>query len=397
MSASAWSSRHRLAAPLAATAGYLAAGAVALLAGWTLETERQASERARFGTVLAGQLAARAEEPLLRQDRVSLGVAANRAAALAEVRQVAIHTMDGRPFVVAGEPPGPSAAAFVQPVVVADEVAAEVRVALNEEAFGMSFARTLAIAWPFWTVGLAATLAGALFGGRAFVWWRGAAQASDAESAAPPAPAAAEPTAGATLVVANLFADAATPQDARADALAVAANLADRIARVYGAQAAALPGTGCALVFRDDAGAADRHFNAVCATLLLRRLLERWRTASAPQSEGETSEHLFRYAVEHFAAAVPAPVELPGAEVASEVLLLSSFVHNGEIVIGESALAVVAGPERLVVEPLDNPAAAALTTAAAPGGLVRRIAQEYEPLLDAQASEIGTALGLPVA
>ena len=380
---------------MAATAGYLAAGAAALLAGWALETERRASEQARFGTALAAQLAARAEEPLLRQDRVSLGVATNRVAARAEVRQVAIHTMDGRPYVVAGEPPGPGATVFVEPVEVADEVAAEVRVALNDGAFGTPFARALAIAWPFWAVGLTVTLALALFGGRAFAWWRGAAQAPDARTAAPPAAATVEPPAGATLVVANLFADAATLQGAPADALAAAANIAERVATVYGAQAATLPGTGCALTFRDDAGP-DRHFNAVCATLLLRRLLERWQAAAAPQGEGEARGHLFRYAVDHFAGAVPVPSELPGAEAASEVLLLSSFVHNGEIVIGESALAL-AGAERLVVEPLDNPAARALTTAAIPGGLVRGVAEGYEQLLDAQAGEIGAALGLPVA
>ena len=379
--------------PIAATAGYLAAGAAALLAAWALETERRASEQARFGAALAEQLAARAEEPLLRGDRVSLGVATNRVAARAEVRQVAIHTMDGRPHVVAGEPPGPGATVFVEPVEVADEVAAEVRVALNDGAFGTPFARTLAIAWPFWAVGLTVTLAVALFGGRAFAWWRGAAQAPDARTAAPPAAATVEPPAGATLVVANLFADAATLQGGPADALAAAANIAERVASVYGAQAATLPGTGCALTFRDDAGP-DRHFNAVCATLLLRRLLELWQAAAAPQGEGEARGHLFRYAVDHFAGAVPS--ELPGAEAASEVLLLSSFVHNGEVVIGESALALT-GAERLVVEPLDNPAAAALTTAAIPGGLVRGVAEGYEQLLDAQAGEIGAALGLPVA
>ena len=385
----------RFAVPLAATAGYLVAVAVALLVGWALETERQANERARFAAALAEQLAARAEEPLLRQDRVSLGVAANRVAARADVRQVAIHTMDGRPYVVAGEPPGHGAAAFVQPVVVADEAVAEVRVVLNEEAFAMPFARSLTIAWPFWVAGLAVILALAFFGGRAFAWWRGATQATDAATAAPDAPEIAEPTSGATLVVANLFVDEQTLQGPRAEALAAAANFADQLARVYRADAAALPGTGCALTFHDDASP-DQPFNAVCATLVLRRLLERWQ-ATVPQGEGSAAEHLFRYAADHFASAVPAPAELSGSEAASEVLLLSSFVHNGEIVIGESALAAVAEPERLVVEALDNPAAAALTAAATPGGLVRGVAEDCEPLLDAQAGEIGAALGLPFA
>lgn len=381
--------------PLAATAGYLVALAVALLAGWALEAERRASEQARFGTALAGQLAAGAEEPLLRQDRVSLGVAANRLAARPEVRQVAIHTMDGRPLVVAGEPPPHGAAAFAQPVLVADEAVAEVRVVLSEEAFATSLARSLTIAWPFWAVGLAVTLASALFGGHLFAWWRGATQAPEADTAQPSTENA-ERTPGATVVVANLFVDAATFPGARADALAAAANLADRVAQVYGADAAPLPGTGCALMFRDEAGP-DGHFNAVCAMLVLRRLLERWQASDAARGEGAGVEHPFRYAANHFASAVPAAVDLPGSEAASAVLLLSSFVRNGEVIIGEAVLAAVATPERLLVEPLDNPAATALTNEAQPGGLVRGVAADYEPLLDAQATEIGTAFGLPFA
>ena len=386
----------RFATPLAATAGYLVGAAIAMLAGWALETERRAGEQARFAAALAEQLAAGAEEPLLRQDRVSLGVAANRVAARAEVRQVAIHTMDGRPFVVAGEPPRPGAPVFVQPVALAGEAVAEVRLALNDEAFATSLARSLAIAWPFWAVGLAITLAISLFGGRVFAWWRGAAQAPDAATAAPPSPETAEPASGAIVVVANLFVDAATLQGARFDALAAAANLADGVAQVYGAHATPLPGTGCALMFRDDADA-DQPFNAVCAVLLLRRLLERWQASAAAPGEEVRAEHPFRYAANHFASAVPAPVDLPGSEAASEVLLLSSCVRNGEVVIGETALDAVAAPERLLVERFDNPAAAALTDTAKPAGLVRGVVEEYESVLDAQAAEIGAAFGLPSA
>ena len=384
--------------PLAATLGYACAVFVGLLAGVALEAERAAREQARFGNALAEQLAARAEEPLLRQDRVGLGVAANQMAALAEVRQVAIHTMDGRPFVIAGEPPGPGVAAFVQRVVVADEATAEVRVALNADAFAQPFTGSLAITWPFLAAGLAVTLLAALGGPRVFAWWRGATPtpAPAPETATPPSPEPLAPTTGATLVVANLFADAPSPNTAP-DALAAAANLADHIARIYDADVAPLPGTGCALTFRDDAGA-DRPFNAVCATLLLRRLLEQWQMATVPPSDPpQTAEHLFRYAVEHFATAVPAPAELPKSESASAVLLLSSLARNGEIVIGQAAMNALAGPERVEVDPLENPAAAALASSATPGGILRGVATDYQPLLDAQAREIAAAVGLESA
>ena len=395
MSASGESWPRRFAVPLAATLGYACAVLACLLAGWALEAERAAREQARFGTALAEQLAARAEEPLLRQDRVSLGVAANQAAARAEVRQVAVHTMDGRPFVVAGEPPAVGAETFVQPVVVADEAAGEVRVALNADAFARPVARSLAIAWPFLAAGLIITLVAAFCGARVLAWWRGAPP-PESETAATPAPEPLAATSGATLVVANLFGDAPMASTAP-DALAAAANFADHIARVYDADVALLPGTGCALTFREDAGA-DRPFNAMCATLLLRRLLERWQLATAPPNDTpQATEHPFRYAVEHFAAPVPAPAELPNSEAASDALLLSSFARNGEIVIGEAATAALAGTERVHVEPLDNPAAAALATTATPGGVLRGVTADYQPLLDSQAHEIAAGFGLDAA
>lgn len=396
MSASPESWPRRFAVPLAATLGYACAAVACLLAGWALEAERAAREQARFGTALAEQLAARAEEPLLRQDRVSLGVAANQAAARAEVRQVAVHTMDGRPFVVAGEPPAVGAEMFVQPVVVADEAAGEVRVALNADAFARPVARSLAIAGPFLVAGLIITLAVAFFSAQVLAWWRGAPPPPDAENASTPAPEPHAATPGASVVVANLFGDVPTAGKAT-DALAAAANIADHISRVYDAEAAPLPSTGCALTFRDDAGA-DRPFNAVCAILLLRLLLERWQLATAPPNDApQATEHPFRYAVEHFAAAVPVPSELPKSEAASDVLLLSSFAHNGEIVIGEAAMAALAGPERVHVDPLENPAAAALATTARPGGILRDVAADYQPLLEAQAREIAAAVGFELA
>ena len=387
---------RRFAVPLAAVSGYVCAVFVGLLANEALDAERAAREQARFGNALAEQLAARAEEPLLRQDRVGLGVAANQMAALAEVRQVAILTMDGRPFVIAGEPPGPGVAAFVQSVVVADEATAEVRVALNADAFAQPFIRSLAIAWPFLAAGLAVTLLAALGGRRVFAWWRGATPTPTPEVATPPSPEPLAPTTGATLVVANLFADAPSPNTAP-DALAAAANLADHIARIYDADVAPLPGTGCVLTFRDDAGA-DRPFNAVCAILLLRRLLEQWQKATArPSDPPQTAEHLFRYAVEHFATATPAPAELPKSESASDVLLLSSLARNGEIVIGQAAITALAGAERVEVDALENPAAAALASSATPGGILRGVATDYQPLLDAQGGEIAAAVGLESA
>ena len=171
--ASSW--RVRFAVPLAAASGYLVAVAASLFAVAALQGERGALAAERFGNALVEQLAAGAEEPLLRQDRVALGVAAKRAVAAAHVTQVAVFTMDGRPFVVVGEPAGPGGRTYVQPVTVADEVTAEVRLTLAADAFATPLGRVLAIAAPFWAAGFALMCLAAFFGGRVLAWWRGTA------------------------------------------------------------------------------------------------------------------------------------------------------------------------------------------------------------------------------
>ena len=386
---------RRFALPLAAVAAYLLGVLVSLLAMTALEAKRQAFAAQRFGTALAEQLAARAEEPLLRQDRVRLGVAANRAAAATEVRQVAIHTMDGRPFVVAGAPPGTDARTYVQPVTVADEVTGEVRITLTADAFAAPFGRVVTIAGPFWAAGLALTCLAAFFGGRMFAWWRGDGRQPGPET--PPAlatPPVVE-TAGKCLVVANLFADTDLRPQARERALAAAAEIAGRVAAVYSAEVAPPPRAGCTVVLGD--ATPERMFNAVCAALLLRGLLERWQDQQVAQGEAllarpGPSPRLFRYAVEHCG-----PDEAAAAtdsELASEVLLLSSLVRNGEIAMGKAGLAAVEGLERLLVAPFDNPAAAVLPGLAAPSGVVSGLAAEHEAALQAQADAIATEMGL---
>ena len=388
---------RRFALPLAAVAAYLIGVLVSVLAMTALEAKRQAFAAQRFGTALAEQLAARAEEPLLRQDRVRLGVAANRAAAATEVRQVAIHTMDGRPFVVAGAPPEPDAATYVQPVTVADEVTGEVRITLAADAFATPIGRVLAIAGPFWAAGLALTCLAAFFGGRAFAWWRGDGRQPGPAPEAPPAQATPPvvETSGKCLVVANLFADADLRPEARERALAATAEIAGQVAGLHGAEVAPPPRAGCAVVFGD--ATPEPMFNAVCAAVLLRGLLERWQDRQVEQGEALLARpgpppRLFRYAVDHRDADQSAAAT--DSELASEVLLLSSLVRNGEIAIGRAGLAAVEGAERLLVAPFDNPAAAVLPGLAAPGGVVRGLAADHEAALQAQADAIATEVGL---
>lgn len=387
---------RRFALPLAAVAAYLLGVLVSLLAMTALEAKRQAFAAERFGTALAEQLAARAEEPLLRQDRVRLGVAANRAAAATEVRQVAIHTMDGRPFVVAGTPPEPDAATYVQPVTVADEVTGEVRITLAADAFATPIGRVVAIAGPFWAAGLALTCLAAFFGGRTFAWWRGDGRRQPGPETAPtPALPPVAESSGKCLVVANLFADTDLHPEARERALAAAAEVAGQIAGVYGAEVAPPPRAGCAVVLGD--ATPEPMFNAVCAAVLLRGLLERWQDRQVEQGEALLARpgpppRLFRYAVDHCDADQSAAAT--DSELASEVLLLSSLVRNGEIAIGKAGLAAVEGAERLLVAPFDNPAAAVLPGLAAPGGVVRGLAADHEAALQAQADAIATEIGL---
>ena len=372
----------RAAATLAAVSGFALAVAISLPAWHFVERQRSADEQARVGTMLARQLATDAEEPLLRQDRVSLGVVVKRLASREIVRHAAIFAADGQPLAVAGESPAPNVVVYSEPLVLADTVAAEARLTLVADSFAMSLFGMLAIAWPFWIGGGAFTLVAFLFGGTVAAWWHGPAIKAEGEPPAmDPMLPGPEDDSSTGLVVANLFNRVELSPATSRRALEAAAALADRVGRIYGAVAVALPDTGAALIFAVPPGG-DRHFNMACAALVLRRSLERCDVATDEAGHGVDAGALFRYAVDVVPGVVSANAERFSTS-ARDALALSSVARDGDILIGKAALGAMQGQDRLRLGDFTN-----LATHALPGVVVLGVCAEYETLLDDQAGRV---------
>ena len=84
--------------------GYLAA-VTATLVAWHLHGQEQ-NVRAmdRFGSQTADDLAYLAVEPMMRPDRIRLGLLAKRMVERPEVRSVEMYSVDGTELVVEGNP-----------------------------------------------------------------------------------------------------------------------------------------------------------------------------------------------------------------------------------------------------------------------------------------------------
>lgn len=377
------------AATLGAVVGYLIAAGVVFVGVGVSNAERAASAMSRYGTTVAEDLAYQAVDPLLRRDRIQLGLLTNRLASRPEVRQITIRTADERLFVVAGGATTESAPSYSRPVTVEDTVAGDVTVTLNLESFAPSVADTFMQSWQFVLAGLAATVFLFHFGSRLGWSHTTAGGSSGVSRDVPP---------NAFVVVANLplRSGSAERENQREKLLARGIAIGRRIANLYAGHAAALSGSGVVLVF-PVSGSGDRCFEVVCAALLMRRLLSErgtsgGATGGAAPHGGADGSSAFRYAVDfaQSGAAIHGDTVTPSA--VSDVLLLASLAEAGELVLGQAAFETLDRPDRVELEQLRNPATEALSSGGAmPRGKVRRVARDYDTLITRQAEVIAIA------
>ena len=366
---------------LAAVVGYVAAFAVAMIAWQRVDAERSAADMDRFGVALARDLAHLAVDPLMRQDRVGLGLLAKRMAERAQVERIAVYTLDGQPFIVVGDSVARDSRPYTQPVAVEDSVVGDVRVTLNRAAFGLPAQRLAATTWWYWLAGLALLAAGA-YGCAAVLVRRRSAKPADEER-------------DAYLLVANLFRRVPMSDDERRAAIERSLAIAGLIAARFRGEAAELPNTGLVMVFADT-DRPERAFEAVCAALLLRRLSS-IVTPFETRGDDETAFVAvpFRYALD-LAYRLPRSVEDPllaKAKPVRGVTLLSALAPDGGLVLGETARASIERAERLLLDPFDNPAAKLLSAdAATPGGIVRGVASSEQAWLDEEEQAIADDL-----
>lgn len=387
-----------------AAAGYACAFVVATLAYVFVEPAQRKVAMDRYGNAITHDLAQLAVEPLKRQDRVAFGLLVERMSERDEVWRVAIYTADDRPFVVAGRSAGQGTPPYVRAVTAQNEVIGDVRVTLDGTRFGLSLPRLLARSWLFWLAGLLLTGAGC---------YCGAAVRRHRDKTPKAVPAASE-TSDKYIMVANLFRRVGMTTTERETAIRQASAWAEKVADLYAAETAALPGTGVALIFA--ASKSNRGVDAVCAALLARRLFENptpdlgqasaaRRPPSSPaddtsdeRDDGRRSggadevaqSSLFRYGLE----LVTVAGRPSAAEAAHGVALLSSLAPNGEVIVGEAAYAVLETQEQVHLDRFETAASRALPPyVSAPTAIVRGVAESVEAHLQGQAESIGTAVG----
>lgn len=369
---------------LAASAGCLFAIVVAAATWLLVERQRLAVEMARYGEALAEDVALLAAEPLRREDRIGLGLAVARLVERREVRGIAVYTRQGQPFVAAGNIASPQATIYSKRVLAESAAIGQARVALNPA----SFRPTPTIHLIAGAVALATLLivfgAGSVSARYRSTSERGRGGARTTASAAEEgdvgtAEPGRQPQAAAHTwygAVANLFHRASMSSDDRRSALLLALEAAQGAAELYGGEAAPLARVGAVMTF---AGAEERRaFDAVCAALVLRDVLE----APAFAASG-----LFRYGVD----SIPAPPD-DVEQGRRDLLLLASLAPNGELAIGKDVHAALAPAGALEIAPLDNRAVRALTPTT-PRGVVHAVGDKrHAALLARQAAEVAAAL-----
>ena len=370
---------------LGAVGGYLIAVAVAFVSVGASNAERGAGTMSRYGITVAEDLAYHAVDPLLRRDRIQLGLLTNRLVSRPEIRHIAIRTADQRLFVVAGRATTETAPSYSRPVTVEDTVAGDVTVTLDPESFALPIAEILSQSWQFVVAGLAATVFLFHFASRLGSSRPPARGARGAARDVPP---------NAFVVVANLPLGSASGSG-REQLLARGMAVGRRIANLYAGHAATLSGSGVVLVF-PVSGSSDRCFEVVCAALLMRRLLSGPGTPAIATGGGAPDDvpadaSAFRYAVD-FAAAGTTPGDAVKPSAVSEVTLLASLAEAGELVLGQAAFETLDRPDRVEFEQPHNPATGASSSGVAvPRGKIRRVARDYDALITRQAEVIAMA------
>jgi hypothetical protein len=361
---------------LAAGLGYVVAFAATLVAWHFIDSARSAAAMQDFGEATAEEVAQAAVEPLLREDRIRLGLLANRLVARAEVQGIAIYTVGDEPFVVVGNLPS-EATIYVARAAIQGAVAGYVRVAVDAERFGLSAWGLLAEMWLYHAAGLLLTL-----GTVVAVRWAIARPRPAADRGGAPQTTLGRAPESVYVLVANLF-RRATQAD-RSAALEAGLAVAQRVANLYAGHAAPLRGAGF-LLSLPARTSADRGFEVICAALLVRELC----AGVGDAEDGDAAvPRAFRYSLDLVEDALPD--DAPGRAAAIRPLaVLASLAPDGELVLGEAAYATVERPERLRMAPFENPALGALqATVAAPRGIALGTTEEHEALLARQAELI---------
>ena len=367
--------------------GYLVALALTLAAWHFLAAEQNVRAMGRFGSQMADDLAYLAVEPMMRPDRIRLGLLAKRMAARPEVASIEMVSVDGTELVVEGNP-RPDGPAYLSQVAIQDTVAGHVRVMLHADRFQPQTSALLAQSWWLFAAGFV-VVAGAAYGyGRLST-----RDKPTATTAGPEAEVSETSPSRFFVLVATMF-PGDVDDDARAGMLSGSMALAERVANLYAAEAVPWRNTGLALLFPASTSD-DRAFEVVCAALLVQRLLGAPpldEPADAARPSPDTPSSPFRLGLDlvtgDWVDDQSAVVDTASAEA---VAVLASLAPNGALVLGRAAYAAVGDTERIRLQAFDNPAFRTLSDAAVPEGIVLGTDSSHDALIAQQADLVAEA------
>ena len=369
---------------LIAGLGYAVALALALTAWHVLAAEQKALAMARFGSQMADDLAYLAVEPMMRPDRIRLGLLAKRMVERPEVASIEMYSVDGTELVVEGNP-RPDGPAYLSQVAIQDTVAGHVRVMLHADRFQPQTSTLLAQSWWLFAAGLV-VVAGAAYG-----YARLSTRTRRTPTTA--GPEADESDASPSrffVLVATMFPHSDVDDDGRGDVLSSSMAIAERVANLYAAEAVPWRNTGLALLFPASTSD-DRAFEVVCAALLVQRLLDAQQPQDEPPDDAseqspEAPSSPFRLGLDlvtgDWVDDQSAVVDTASAEA---VAVLASLAPNGALVLGRAAYAAVSDAERIRLQAFDNPAFQTLSSTAVPEGIVLGTDSSHDALIAQQA------------
>lgn len=344
----------------------------------------------RFGNAAASALAELAVEPLMRQDRMHLGVIGNRLAETPEIAGVASYTSDNQLLASTGDLSG---ATFTAPVTIDDSIVGYVRLAIHPPAFtrdapgrlpGLLLAALIApllviAGWALW---------GAIASGRLTLaaprrpGWLPAAHASAPPGRVEAVPDEPEPEPAPAvlhyLLAVNLYNQLSLGVNEREFERSLSLELMEAVAGIYQGQVVRLPGTGMLLDFdhiEDD----ERSFQVLCAAFVLARLLR-----------DESPFGQYRLGMNTTARRADEPLTLDDPAIA-DAALLSALARDGTLAVSAPFNQTLPDPDRFTSGPLVNPLVDELTTSGPGCRLITALRSPYDTLALQQAEQL--ALG----
>jgi hypothetical protein len=370
---------------IAAVSTFATAIALLLVATFT-DRERERSDR--FGAATARALAELAVEPMLRQDRMHLGVIGNRLADMPQIDGVASFALDDELLASTGSV---QSLQYSEQVIVDGNVIGHVGVSLVPGAFaehdGVRAAAALlclllmplviASGWALGQPDRRRALATRLPRLPSRLPWSPAPAPVPALAPPAAAPEPEPPEVVRYLLAVNLYNQLSLPATEREFELSLCVDLAASVADRYQGEATGVPGLGAVVTF-DHSDDPERPFQIVCAALVLARLLRE-----------EAPFGVYRLGLNLTRGPAGAPLPLNDDAIA-DAALLSALAKDSTLALSQPfALALTDRPD-LITKPLVNPLLDDLTTGNAGCRLVTELESPYAACVIQQAEQLRT-------